>query len=33
MSNPLFVCGVFAVVFAVCIFLATGGYHKNDYPE
>lgn len=33
MSNPLFVCGVFAVVFIACIFLGTGGYRKGDYPE
>ncbi len=32
-SNPLFVCGVLAVVFFTCIFVGTGGYRKNDYPE
>ncbi len=33
MSNPLFVLGVFAVVFFTCIFVGTGGYRKDEFPE
>ncbi len=33
MSSPIFVLSIFAVVFVVCIFVGTGGYRKDDYPE